>query len=39
MKRTLRISLKSGERIFNNGAVLPVDRKVALEFLNQETIL
>ncbi|SOC45400.1 flagellar protein FlbT [Rhizobium subbaraonis] len=39
MKSTLRISLKSGERIFVNGAVLRVDRKVALEFLNDVTFL
>src|SRR5690606_5662075 len=36
---TLRISLKSGERIFINGAMLRVDRKVALEFLNDVTFL
>ncbi|MDI7863421.1 flagellar biosynthesis repressor FlbT [Rhizobiaceae bacterium n13] len=39
MKSTLRISLKSGERIFINGAVLRVDRKVALEFMNDVTFL
>jgi flagellar protein FlbT len=39
MKSTLRISLKSGERIFINGAVLRVDRKVAIEFLNDLTFL
>ncbi len=39
MKSTLRISLRSGERIFINGAVLRVDRKVALEFLNDVTFL
>ena len=39
MKRTLRISLKSSERIFVNGAVLRVDRKVAVEFLNDVTFL
>ena len=39
MKSHLRISLKSGERIFINGAVLRVDRKVALEFLNDVTFL
>ena len=39
MKSTLRISLKSGERIFINGAVLRVDRKVAIEFLNDVTFL
>jgi len=39
MKSTLRISLKTGERIFINGAVLRVDRKVAIEFLNDVTFL
>ncbi|MDO9418254.1 flagellar biosynthesis repressor FlbT [Pararhizobium sp.] len=39
MKSTLRISLKSGERIFVNGAVLRVDRKVAVEFMNDVTFL
>jgi len=39
MKSALRISLKSGEKIFVNGAVLKVDRKVALEFLNDVTFL
>jgi flagellar protein FlbT len=39
MKSTLRISLKPGEKIFVNGAVLRVDRKVALEFLNDVTFL
>ncbi|GEC31758.1 flagellar biosynthesis repressor FlbT [Sinorhizobium fredii USDA 205] len=39
MKSILRISLKSGERIFVNGAVLRVDRKVAVEFLNDVTFL
>jgi flagellar biosynthesis repressor protein FlbT len=39
MKSTLRISLKAGERIFINGAVLRVDRKVAVEFLNDVTFL
>ncbi len=36
---TLRISLKAGEKIFINGAVLRVDRKVSLEFLNDVTFL
>lgn len=39
MKSTLRISIKSGERIFINGAVLKADRKVSLEFLNDVTFL
>lgn len=39
MKNSLRISLKAGERIFINGAVLRVDRKVSLEFMNDVTFL
>ncbi|MGX5668975.1 flagellar biosynthesis repressor FlbT [Rhizobium daejeonense] len=39
MKSTLRLSLKSGEKIFVNGAVLRVDRKVSIEFLNDVTFL
>jgi flagellar biosynthesis repressor protein FlbT len=35
----LKISLKAGERIFVNGAVLKADRKVTLEFLNTVTFL
>jgi len=35
----LRISLRAGERIFINGAVLRPDRKVTLEFLNSVTFL
>ncbi|AGA64934.1 Flagellar protein flbT [Liberibacter crescens BT-1] len=34
MKNSLRISLKNGEKLFINGAVLRADRKVILEFLN-----
>lgn len=37
--RKLQISLKPGERIYVNGAVLKVDRKVSLEFLNDVTFL
>ena len=33
------INLKPGERIFINGAVLRVDRKVSIEFLNDVTFL
>lgn len=36
---SLRISLRAGERIFVNGAVLKVDRKTSLEFLNDVTFL
>lgn len=39
MKKKLQISLKAGERIYVNGAVLKVDRKVSLEFLNDVTFL
>lgn len=33
------LSLKAGERIFINGAVLKVDRKVSMELLNDATFL
>lgn len=36
---SLRISLRKGERIFVNGAVLKADRKTTLEFLNNVTFL
>lgn len=36
---TLKVSLKAGERIYLNGAVLKTDRKVTLEFLNRVTFL
>lgn len=39
MKKKLQISLKAGERIYINGAVLKVDRKVSVEFLNDVTFL
>jgi flagellar biosynthesis repressor protein FlbT len=39
MTKPFIISLKSGERIFINGAVLQVDRKVSIEFLNDVTFL
>ena len=35
----LKISIRAGERIFVNGAVLRADRKVTLEFLNTVTFL
>jgi flagellar protein FlbT len=35
----LKISMRAGERIFINGAVLRADRKVTLEFLNTVTFL
>ncbi|MFZ4807721.1 MAG: flagellar biosynthesis repressor FlbT [Hyphomicrobiaceae bacterium] len=39
MTKSFHISLKAGERIYINGAVLRVDRKVTLEFLNEVTFL
>lgn len=39
MSRTIQISLKAGERIYINGAVVRVDRKVTLELLNDVTFL
>ncbi|MCV0393768.1 MAG: flagellar biosynthesis repressor FlbT [Rhizobiaceae bacterium] len=34
MKNTLRISLRPNEKIYINGAVLRVDRKVSIELMN-----
>jgi flagellar biosynthesis repressor protein FlbT len=39
MKSPIQISLKAGERIFINGAVVRVDSKVKLELLNDVTFL
>jgi flagellar protein FlbT len=39
MKSPIRISLRSGEQIFLNGAVMRVDRKVSIELLNDVTFL
>ncbi|MCT8997767.1 flagellar biosynthesis repressor FlbT [Chelativorans intermedius] len=39
MTNTLKISLKAGEKIYVNGAVIRVDRKVSLEFLNDVQFL
>jgi flagellar protein FlbT len=39
MRNTLKISLKPGEKIYINGAVIRVDRKVALELLNDVQFL
>lgn len=39
MSTALKVSLKAGERIYLNGAVLKTDRKVTLEFLNKVTFL
>jgi flagellar protein FlbT len=35
----MHISLRAGERLFINGAVLRVDRKVSLELMNDATFL
>lgn len=39
MTSTLRLGLRSGERIYINGAVIRFDRKVRLELLNDATFL
>jgi flagellar protein FlbT len=39
MKNTLKISLKPNEKIYLNGAVVRVDRKVTLELLNDVQFL
>lgn len=39
MKNTLKISLKPNEKIYLNGAVVKVDRKVTLELLNDVQFL
>lgn len=39
MTKTMRINLKPGERIFINGAVVRVDRKVTLELMNDVAFL
>lgn len=39
MRNTLKISLKANEKIYVNGAVIRVDRKVALELLNDTQFL
>ncbi|GAB1582956.1 flagellar biosynthesis repressor FlbT [Phyllobacterium phragmitis] len=36
---TMRLSLRAGEKIYINGAVLRADRKVSLELLNDATFL
>jgi flagellar protein FlbT len=36
---TLKVSLRAGERIFVNGAVMRVDRKTSIELLNDVTFL
>ncbi|MFG1425788.1 flagellar biosynthesis repressor FlbT [Roseixanthobacter glucoisosaccharinicivorans] len=39
MSKTMQISLRPGEKIYINGAVLRVDRKVTVELLNDVTFL
>lgn len=39
MKNALKISLKPGERMFLNGAVIRVDRKVTVELMNDVQFL
>lgn len=39
MTNTLKISLKPNEKIYINGAVIRVDRKVCIELLNDATFL
>ena len=39
MKNTLKISLKPNEKIYLNGAVIRVDRKVSIEILNDVQFL
>lgn len=39
MKKALQIWLNRGDRIYVNGAVIKVDRRVSLEFLNDVTFL
>lgn len=39
MKNTLKISLRAGEKVYVNGAVIRADRKVSLEFLNDVQFL
>lgn len=39
MTKSMHISLKAGEKLFLNGAVFQVDRKVTLELLNDATFL
>ena len=39
MSKSINISLKAGERIYLNGAVVRADRKVSLEILNDVAFL
>lgn len=38
-KTSIRLSLRAGEKVYINGAVLKSDRKVSLELLNDATFL
>lgn len=39
MKQPMRLSLRAGERIYLNGAVVRVDRKVSIELVNDVMFL
>jgi flagellar biosynthesis repressor protein FlbT len=39
MSKTMQISLRAGERIYINGAVVRADRKVSLELMNDVVFL
>jgi flagellar biosynthesis repressor protein FlbT len=39
VKKVMQISLRPGEKLYVNGAVLRVDRKVSIEFINDVTFL
>lgn len=39
MTKPIRISLRAGDSVYVNGAILRVDRKTSLEFLNNVTFL
>jgi len=39
MSKAMRLSLRAGEKVYVNGAVLQVDRKVAVELLNDAVFL
>jgi flagellar protein FlbT len=39
MSKSMHLSLRAGERIFINGAVLRADRKVSIELMNDATFL
>lgn len=39
MKQPMRVSLRAGERIYINGAVVRVDRKVSIELVNDVMFL